>query len=291
MDQPQIAQQIQQLLNSQGQQDTSKFSSNLLDDFDYSDEEASPRVQNNPSNSDKIEIHAQLLDSLSVIMSTERGIQQLKQSGQISDGQIQELQILLSARQSQSTQPFNNHQVSPQVNNYGATGSAIISNLEHSDPHMLFPLGHPTHHTIDMSQPPPMSVSHINPWNQSSSSQIQGSMLQNTPLIDISMEAGRDDNMSDIEVIDDRDGGWNERGSRDKSGRRNKDKDGRRNRRTGSRSRSRSRDRDRSKRSRRDRRYSKRFTWLGHSSFLVKISTNLHLNALILLHETKSFIF
>ena len=39
MDQPLIAQQIQQLLNSQVQQDAKKFSSNLLDDFDYSDDE------------------------------------------------------------------------------------------------------------------------------------------------------------------------------------------------------------------------------------------------------------
>ena len=85
MEQPQIAQQIQQLLSSQGQQDSSKFSSNLLDDFDYSDEEASPRLQNNTSNMDKMEAHALLLDALSVIMSTERGIQQLKQSGKLAE--------------------------------------------------------------------------------------------------------------------------------------------------------------------------------------------------------------
>ena len=43
MDQPQFAQQIQQLLSYQGgQQETVKFSSKLLDDFDYSDEESSP---------------------------------------------------------------------------------------------------------------------------------------------------------------------------------------------------------------------------------------------------------
>ena len=251
MEQPQIAQQIQQLLSSQGQQDSSKFSSNLLDDFDYSDEEASPRLQNNTSNMDKMEAHAQLLDALSVIMSTERGIQQLKQSGHVSDGQIQELQVILSARQSQSSQSFNNH-VSPQVNNYNATGSAIASNLEHSDPFNMM-LGHPAHHIIDMSQPPPIGGSHINPWNQASNNQIQSALIQNAPVIDISMEGGRDD-MSDIEVIDDRDGGWNDRSNRDKSSRRNKDKDGRRNRRTGSRSRSRSRERERGKRSRRDRR-------------------------------------
>ena len=245
MEQPQIAQQIQQLLSSQGQQDSSKLGSNLLDDFDYSDEEASPRIQNNSGN---VEANGQLLDALSVIMSTERGIQQLKQSGHISDGQIQELQILVAARQSQSTQSFNNHHVSPQVNNYNSTGTAIASNHEHNDPNMIFPFGHPAHHVIDMSQPPPMSGSHINPWNQASSSQMQSALIQNAPVIDISMEGGRDD-MSDIEVIDDRDGGWNDRSNRDKTGRRNKDKDGRRNRRSRSRSRSRER-----KRSRRDRR-------------------------------------
>merc|ERR1712223_1438677 len=243
MDQPLIAQQIQQLLNSQVQQDAKKFSSNLLDDFDYADEESSPRAQGNTGMNDKPDVPSHLLDALTMIMSTERGIQQLKQSGHVSDGQIQELQVLISTRQAHNTQPFNNHHISPQVANFGATGSVIPSNLEHSDPHMAFSLGHPAHHIIDMSQPPPISGSHIKPWSQANSSQI-GALIQNTPLIDISMEAGRED-MSDIEVIDDRDSGWNDRSNRDKGSRRNKDKDGRRNRRTGSRSRSRSRDRER----------------------------------------------
>ena len=255
MDQPLIAQQIQQLLNSQSQQDATKFSSNLLDDFDYSDEESSPRAQGNAGN-DRTEIPAQLLDALTMIMSTERGVQQLKQSGHVSDTQIQQLQLLLSTRQTQSAPSFIGHQISPQINSYGTTVPTLSTGIEHSDPHMSFTQGHLTHHTIDMSQPPPMGNPHINPWGQVSNNQLQGQLAQNAPIIDISMDAGREDNMSDIEVIDDRDGEWNDRGGRlEKNGRRNKDKESRRSRRTGSRSRSRSRDRERSgKRSRRDRR-------------------------------------
>ena len=261
MDQPQIAQQIQQLLNSQGQQDTAKFSSNLLDDFDYSDEESSPRIQGNGGNaggSDRTEIPSQTLDALSMIMSTERGVQQLKQSGHVSDSQIHQLQLLLNARQQQSAPPYmGHHQVSPQINNYGTVVPTLSTGIDHTDPHMQFTQGHPTHHSIDMSQPPPISGAHIHPWGQLANNQISAHLTQHAPLIDISMEAGREDNMSDIvEVIDDRDGAWIDRNSRDKSGsKRSKDKESRRNRRTGSRSRSRSRDRDRGgKRSRRDRR-------------------------------------
>ena len=249
MDQPQIAQQIQQLLNSQGQQDTAKFSSNLLDDFDYSDEESSPRVQGNVGGNDRPEIPAHLLDALSMIMSTERGVQQLKQSGHVSDGQLHQLQLLLSTRQAQAAPTFFGHQLSPQISSYGTAPPLTSTGLDHSDQHMPFP----NHHSIDMSQPPPVGGSHINPWSQLSSSQMQA-QLPNAPIIDISMDAaGRDDNMSDIEVIDDRDGGWTDRSGRgEKSGRKNKEKDGRRNRRT--RSRSNSRSKDRGKRSRRDRR-------------------------------------
>ena len=254
MDQPLIAQQIQQLLNSQGQQDSTKFSSNLLDDFDYSDEESSPRVQGNVGN-DRTEIPTQLLDALTMIMSTERGVQQLKQSGHVSDSQIQQLQILLSTRQTQAAPSFIGHQVTPQMNSYGTTAPTLSTGLDHSDPHMSFTQGHTGHHTIDMSQPPPIGGPH-NPWGQLPNSQLQGQLAQNAPIIDISMEAGREDNMSDIEVIDDRDGEWNDRSGRiEKNGRRNKDKESKRGRRTGSRSRSRSRDRERGgKRSRRDRR-------------------------------------
>jgi hypothetical protein len=253
MDQPLIAQQIQQLLNSQGQQDSTKFSSNLLDDFDYSDEESSPRVQGNIGN-DRTEIPPQLLDALTMIMSTERGVQQLKQSGHVSDSQIQQLQILLTTRQTQAAPSFMGHQVSPQMNSYGTTAPTLSSGLDHSDPHMSFTQGHPGHHTIDMSQPPPIGGPHINSWGQVPNSQLQGQLALNAPIIDISMEAGREDNMSDIEVIDDRDGEWNDRSGRvEKNGRRNKDKETRRGRKTGSRSRSRSRERV-GKRSRRDRR-------------------------------------
>ena len=87
-----------------------------------------------------------------------------------------------------------------------------------------------------------------------------GQVLHHSPLIDISMDVGREDNLSDIvEVVDDREGGWNsDRGGNrvDKAGSKRKDKDGRRNRRASrSRSRSRSRDKDRGgKRIRRERR-------------------------------------
>ena len=255
IDQPQIGQQIQQLLNSQGPQDATKFNSNLLDDFDYSDEESSPKIQTNGGNVgavDRTEIPPQLLDSLSMIMSTERGIQQLRQSGHVTESQIQQLQMLLSARQQQSVPPYMSHnQISPKVNNYNVVVPAQTTGLEHSNAHMHYEQGHPS---IDISQPPPISGGHINPWAQLQNHEMLGQTSQHAPLIDISMDAGREDNMSDIvEVIDDRDGGWNERGNRgDKTSRRNKEKD-RRNRRTGSRSRSRDRERG-GKRSRRDRR-------------------------------------
>ena len=258
MDQPLIAQQIQQLLNSQVQQDAKKFSSNLLDDFDYSDEESSPRAQGNTGMNDKPDVPSHLLDALTMIMSTERGIQQLKQSGHVSEGQIQQLQSLLSTRQPQPVPSLAGRQISPQINIYGSTVSSGLITHDHNDLHNPFAQGHSVHPTIDMSLPPPIGGSHINPWSQLSNSQIQPPLAaQHAPLIDISMDAGRDDNLSDIEVIDDRDGGWNDRNSRtDKNGRRTKDKDNRRNRRSRSRSRSRSKGRERGgKRSRRERRY------------------------------------
>ena len=258
MDQPLIAQQIQQLLNSQVQQDAKKFSSNLLDDFDYSDEESSPRAQGNTGMNDKPDVPSHLLDALTMIMSTERGIQQLKQSGHVSEGQIQQLQSLLSTRQPQQVPSLAGRQISPQINIYGSTVSSGLITHDHNDLHNPFAQGHSVHQTIDMSLPPPIGGSHINPWSQLSNSQIQPPLAaQHAPLIDISMDAGREDNLSDIEVIDDRDGGWNDRNSRtDKNGRRTKDKDNRRNRRSRSRSRSRSKGRERGgKRSRRERRY------------------------------------
>ena len=257
MDQPLIAQQIQQLLNSQVQQDAKKFSSNLLDDFDYSDEESSPRAQGNTGMNDKPDVPSHLLDALTMIMSTERGIQQLKQSGHVSEGQIQQLQSLLSTRQPQPVPSLAGRQISPQINIYGSTVPTGLITHDHNDLHNPFAQGHSVHQTIDMSLPPPIGGSHINPWSQLSNSQIQAPLTQHAPLIDISMDAGREDNLSDIEVIDDRDGGWNDRNSRtDKNGRRTKDKDNRRNRRSRSRSRSRSKGRERGgKRNRRERRY------------------------------------
>ena len=263
VDQTQIAQQIQQLLNSQGQQDTAKFSSKLLDDFDYSDEESSPRVPAcgviaGAGGSDRVDLPAQTLDALTMIISTERGIQELKQSGHVSDSQIQQLQRLLSARQNAT---FIGHQVSPQNNSYGTAPPVLSVGPDHTDPHMQFiPQGHSMPHSVDMSQPPPMGGTHMPPWGPIPNNQMIGQVAQQAPLIDISMDVGREDNLSDIvEVVDDREGGWNgDRGGNrvDKAGSKRKDKDARRNRRTSrSRSRSRSRDKDRGgKRIRRERR-------------------------------------
>ena len=260
MDQPQFAQQIQQLLSYQGgQQETVKFSSKLLDDFDYSDEESSPRIQGSggaggsSGGGDKgPEIPPQTFDALAMIMSSERGIQQLKQSGHVSDSQIQQLQMLLSARQQQQHSNVHSfmgssHLRAPSPTTMIPTGPADIN------PQFMQQSGHLLHHSVDLSQPPPpkgSGMANMPPWGQVPNNQMQDNLA--APLIDISMEGGREDNLSDIEVIDDRDGGWNERGGGgrgDKSGSRRGNKDnrdgGRRNRRS---SRSRSRSRDRGKR-------------------------------------------
>ena len=210
---------LQQLLkNHTGGGDGVKFNKKLLD-FDYSDEEDGPGGDGEPT--------PQMLEALQNILSNEVLLNKLKQMGQITNHQIQQLQQLLPSAQAAYQQPSQ-----------GFFGSNPNVQLPSSNDHQM--QQQPQHHydlwggpgggAFQTQQPP---VQH------------GGVFSSGGPLGGLGGPTA--DAEDEIQIVDDRRGARDrDRDRRDRSRSRSRD-------RSGKRSRHRSRSRDRSSRRRRSR--------------------------------------